>query len=416
MFSVPLSVRAPEIDSVFMDDYGAYDPKSWRIFRWQPEQNDYAEYSSITGNVIPGNAFWLINKEGRTFDLDNSQSVPSFNNYTITIQPGYNQIGDPFAFPVDWGLIENAGLLLQAPLRFNPDTQEYELDQLILEPWEGYWVYNPTSSIINLNVSPNVSLLKHQGSLFTALKGDEFVVQLKAYLGSGQKDQQNFVGMMEGAKDDMDRFDVMKPPAISDAVELSIESGKSIYARNVVNVSKDGAFWDFRVSTKSPGQAYRLALDRLSALPETFRIWVLDRDREIPIDMNEGSVELAAAGSGQSHFRIIIGTEEFAKIHSENISLQPNTYALYQNYPNPFNPATTITYQLKEKGDVTLEIFDILGRRVASLVNNVVQSPGVHTISWKGTNSWGEKAASGIYIYRLKAKNFTDAKKMILLK
>ncbi len=200
MFSVPLSVRAPEIDSVFIDDYGSYDPKNWRIFRWQPELTNYAEYSSINGNIIPGNAFWLINKEGRTFDVDNSQSVPSFNSYTISIQPGYNQIGDPFAFPVDWGLIENASLLLQAPLRWNPDTQEYEMDQLTLQPWDGYWVYNPTASIINLNVSPNLSLLKPQSDLFAAMKDDEFIVQLKTYLDSGQKDQQNFVGMMEGCK------------------------------------------------------------------------------------------------------------------------------------------------------------------------------------------------------------------------
>ncbi len=208
----------------------------------------------------------------------------------------------------------------------------------------------------------------------------------------------------------------MKPPPITDDVELFIESGKSIFARNVVNVSKDGAFWDFRVMTKSPGQTFRLALEKISTLPENFGIWVLDRDREIPIDVNEGSAELAASGNGESHFRIIVGTEDYAKIHSENISLQPNTYALYQNYPNPFNPATTITYQLKEKGEVTLEIFDILGRRIKSLVNNVVQSPGMHTISWQGTNSWGEKIASGIYIYRLKSNNFISTRKMILLK
>ena len=74
---------------------------------------------------------------------------------------------------------------------------------------------------------------------------------------------------------------------------------------------------------------------------------MLDRDREIPLDMSSGTVEAAAGGNGKSHFRIIIGTEEFAKINSENISLQPYEYALYQNYPNPFNPSTVITYQLE---------------------------------------------------------------------
>ncbi len=418
MVSVPLSISAPTIDSVFGDDYGLYDPKNWRIFRWQSGLNEYAEYNSITGNVIPGNAFWLINREGRTFDIDNASSVPSFNSYTITVPPGYNQIGDPFAFPVDWLVIENSDLLLQMPLRWDPDTQEYEMDQLVLQPWEGYWVYNPLSTVINLNVSPNLSLGKKQsGSLFASLKDDEFMVQLKAFLGaSGRKDMQNFVGMMQGAKDEMDTFDVMKPPPIADDIQLLIESGRSYFARDVVPVSKEGAFWDFKVVTKDAGKSFNLAVGRMSSLPDNFKIWLLDRDREIPLDIENGAVEITTSESGKSNFRIIIGTEDYAKVHAENISLQPNTYALYQNYPNPFNPSTTITYQLKEKGEVTLEVFDILGRRINSLVNNVVQSPGNHTVTWNGVNSQGERVASGIYIYRLKSKDFISSKKMILLK
>ena len=418
MFSIPLSINAPQIDSVFQDDYGSYDPKNWRIFRWQPELNEYAEYNSITGNITPGNAFWLINREGSSFDINNAISVPSFNNYTITVQPGYNMIGDPFAFPVNWLSIENSDLLLQNPLRWNPDTQEYEMDQLTLQPWEGYWVYNPLSTVVNLNVNPNALLAKRQGGdLFASIKDDELMVQLKASLGSsGRKDQQNFVGMMEGAKEGLDKFDVMKPPPISNDIEVLIESGRNYFARNVVPVSKDGAFWDFKVTTGEPNKTFSLAVGRMTSLPDNFNIWLLDRDREIPLNAENGAVEITTGQSSESHFRLIIGTEDYAKIHSENISLLPNEYVLYQNYPNPFNPTTTITYQLKEKGAVTLEVFDILGRRINSLVNNVVQSSGMHTINWNGLNSQGAKVASGIYIYRLQSKGFIDSRKMILLK
>ncbi len=418
MLTVPLAINSPQIDSVFQDDYGPYDPAAWRILRWNPELNQYDEYKDISGGVVPGTAFWLINRDGKTFDMDNSLSVPSFNSYTVTVEPGYNQVGNPFAFPVDWISVENSGLLLQAPLRWNPDTQEYEMDQLIIEPWEGYWVYNPLNTIINLNVSPNVSLGKKQNSdLFASEKDDEFLVQIKASLNSsGAKDQMNYISMKEGAKDGLDKFDVIKPPAVRDDIKVLLEHGKNYFARNAVPVSKDGAFWDFTVETKNDGQVFNLALDRLSALPENFNIWLLDRDREIPLDAGSGSVEAAAGGNGKSHFRIIIGTEDFAKVNSENISLQPYEYALYQNYPNPFNPTTVITYQLKQKENVTLEIFDILGRRIKSIVNNVIENPGQHTVTWNGLNSNGEKVASGIYIYRLRAKNFVSSKKMILLK
>jgi len=208
----------------------------------------------------------------------------------------------------------------------------------------------------------------------------------------------------------------MKPPAINDKVKVLIESGKNYFARDVVPVSNDGAYWDYSVETKLPNQKVTLIVDKKSALPDKFDIWVLDKDRKIPVEINNGSAEIITQGNGKSNLRIIVGTEDYAKINSESISLTPFEYALYQNYPNPFNPTTNITYQIKEKSNVTLEIYDILGRRIASVINNVVQDPGQHIVTWNGTNSFGIKVASGIYIYRIRARDFISSKKMILLK
>ncbi len=88
----------------------------------------------------------------------------------------------------------------------------------------------------------------------------------------------------------------------------------------------------------------------------------------------------------------------------------PGGYRLYQNYPNPFNPKTTIKYKIKNSGMVILRIFDILGKETAILVKEK-QSPGTYEIDWDGTKNSG-----GIYFYRLEADDFTDIKKMILIK
>ena len=418
MFSIPLSINSPQIDSVFDDDYGPYDSKIWRIFRWQPELNDYAEYNSITENILPGNAFWLINRDGKTFDVDNALSVSSFNNYSIILQPGYNQVGDPFAFPVDWPSIINSDLILQLPIQWNPNFQDYELDKLSLEPWQGYWVYNQLNQVITLEVNPNGILGKKQSvNLFASLKSDEFLVNLKAIDNSGRsKDQMNYVGMMEDAKEGLDKYDVVKPPTVNGGVKVLINDNRKYLARDVVPVSKDGAYWDFSVETGNANEKFTLIVDKLSSLPEKFGIWLLDKDREIPVQINNGSAEIITRQNHNSNLRIIIGTEDFAKLNSENISLTPYDYALYQNYPNPFNPTTHITYQIKEKGNVTLQVFDILGRRIKTLVNGVVQSPGQHSAVWNGTNSSGEKVASGIYIYRIESSGFISSRKMILLK
>ena len=88
----------------------------------------------------------------------------------------------------------------------------------------------------------------------------------------------------------------------------------------------------------------------------------------------------------------------------------PKAYALKQNYPNPFNPTTNIRFDLKENGDVSLVVYDLMGREVAKLVNGPMNA-GYYTINFNAAN-----LPSGVYIYRLKAGDFVNTKKLMLLK
>ncbi|HEY9166539.1 MAG TPA: Ig-like domain-containing protein [Candidatus Kryptonia bacterium] len=89
---------------------------------------------------------------------------------------------------------------------------------------------------------------------------------------------------------------------------------------------------------------------------------------------------------------------------------QPVSFALFQNYPNPFNPLTIISYRLSVVSDVTLNIYDVLGREVAALVHER-QNAGIHTATFDAT-----RLPSGVYFYRLSAASFTATMKMIVLK
>ncbi len=93
----------------------------------------------------------------------------------------------------------------------------------------------------------------------------------------------------------------------------------------------------------------------------------------------------------------------------------PTSYALYQNYPNPFNPTTEIRFDLPEAVRGELRVFNILGQEVVTLVDDV-RNAGAYRILWDGKNAAGLSVASGVYIYQLKTPNFTDAKKMMLLR
>jgi parallel beta-helix repeat protein len=89
---------------------------------------------------------------------------------------------------------------------------------------------------------------------------------------------------------------------------------------------------------------------------------------------------------------------------------QPTVFALSQNYPNPFNPATVIEYALPQESHVTLKVYNTLGQEIVTLVDEV-QTPGFKSVSWNGKD-----LASGVYFYRIKAGEFTDLKRMVLMK
>lgn len=99
----------------------------------------------------------------------------------------------------------------------------------------------------------------------------------------------------------------------------------------------------------------------------------------------------------------------------EVVEALPTDFSLSQNYPNPFNPATTIQFQVPTAGDVSIVIYDLLGKEVKSLFAAQVQ-PGKYSVEWNGTNNAGMKVTSGSYIYRMTSGDFVDVKEMILLK
>jgi uncharacterized delta-60 repeat protein len=96
-------------------------------------------------------------------------------------------------------------------------------------------------------------------------------------------------------------------------------------------------------------------------------------------------------------------------------SEKPYEFDLSQNYPNPFNPTTKIEFTLSKSGFVTLQIYDIVGKKVRTLVSENLSS-GYKSVIWDGKNEEGKEVASGIYFYQLKMGDFSEPKKMLLLK
>ena len=93
----------------------------------------------------------------------------------------------------------------------------------------------------------------------------------------------------------------------------------------------------------------------------------------------------------------------------------PEVFALHNNYPNPFNPITNIKYDIPEVSDVRIDIYNLAGQRVRTLVSKQHQ-PGRYKIQWNASNDAGSPVASGMYIYKIHAKDFVSVKKLLLMK
>ena len=93
----------------------------------------------------------------------------------------------------------------------------------------------------------------------------------------------------------------------------------------------------------------------------------------------------------------------------------PDEYSLSQNYPNPFNPTTRIQYSLPKTGLVQINIYTLMGQKIATLVNRNMEA-GRHNITWNGMDDLGNPAGAGLYLYQLQTKDFVKTRKMVLLK
>jgi len=112
---------------------------------------------------------------------------------------------------------------------------------------------------------------------------------------------------------------------------------------------------------------------------------------------------------------------QFSFNTADNVGVDPDDQlpvtgaSLGQNYPNPFNPTTSIAFELNENGHVSIEIYNLKGERIKTLINGEMEA-GNFSVTWNGTDSDGKNVTSGIFFYKMRSGKYTSTKKMILMK
>jgi hypothetical protein len=181
------------------------------------------------------------------------------------------------------------------------------------------------------------------------------------------------------------------------------------------NLSPEGDVWELELQSPQSHDRITISFTESGILPNGFDLYLFDLDDETIIPLPDRQFSIGLQAGDHRRFRLVIGTEGYAERQSMGISLVSLTFSLAQNYPNPFNPITTIRYQLGKRSHVILEISNVLGQMVRSLVNEV-ESSGLHVASWDGTNTAGAAVGSGVYFYRLRTAGFTSVRRMVLLR
>ena len=166
-------------------------------------------------------------------------------------------------------------------------------------------------------------------------------------------------------------------------------------------------FWEIRFdSIYNAGQPARVELDSVFISPDTTLGFIDLQGNKFKVNFFKSSIYLCPGTCGDSFPTFI------EEIHSSSV---PKTYILSQNHPNPFNANTQITIALPKSGRTTLEVFNVLGQKVSTLVDEHLIA-GTKIVNWDGRDDRGAPVPSGVYFYQLQSGEFRETKKMLVLK
>jgi len=352
---------------------------------------------------------------------------------------GWNLVGNPYVSAIDWDATSgwtssnlDASFYVWsdsaggsgAYLSWNGMTGTNENG--IIAPGQGFWV---KASADNPSLSMDESVKSDSASvLFKKATVPEIILTARSGSYSGKA----ILMFHENASDEIDRLDAYSLSSLSNEwISVSSESstGEALSINALPQNLKELVVVPIKLLGKGVPDLATLSFSGLEDF-EDWDIELIDTETDNRFDVfTAGSIEVAVeqltakvvpqpvlpvptrlkATSGGTRYQLHLVPG--ASVSTEDPASElPTKVELGQNYPNPFNPGTTIAFGIPQTGKVTLDVFDILGRRVAELLNEPMEA-GRYTINFNASN-----LASGMYIYRLQTGNTVITRKLTLIK
>ena len=387
--------------------------RQWRAFQDDGSEenflNEYTEESPFSFG--PGQGFWLISEEDWSVEEDNVDA-PAFSPEgatAIDVHSGWNIISNPMDAGVDWQRVQTANDVSQSLWAWTGTGYERaNTFESAAVNGSAYYYFHPRTaeelvvpypgsvaaqSAARLGLPADLQALRTLSTLsLSASVGEAMLAEIRLGVSEGEE-------VYEAA-----------PRASFATTALSIDGPEDVppLATRLVPRAFDGHTFD--LSLKGPeGEDVVLMAEGLDAFGSA-EVRLFDSIAERMYDLRtEEAIRLQPDGRTMP-LQLLVGSRDYVEQPTA-----PDALALKRNYPNPFAETTTIEYAVPEDMPIRIEVFDVLGRQVATLTDEPHRA-GTHDVRWDGRDGSGGRVASGVYLVRLTAGAETKVKRITLVR
>ncbi len=405
MFSIPYSLTSNQVSNVFVK-LGKYDKSQWRLFHYQGGKYDENEKGINT--IESGKGYWFnaANKVDINPGPGNVSESNQSKGFSITLEKGWNQIGNPYPFNVDWATVQSANSSAVLGSLWSFESGQY-VKKGTLVVWRGAFVFSDNGGVVTFPVLSKTLNSGRMAQTEFSITPDETKWQLPLTLTLNGLTNISSIGMHPDASDTKDRFDEITVPRFLGYLEMSTHH-KEYFAPNfttdVVRTS-NAHTWEFTIESSEQGTA-SLAWDRsaLEASHSTFML--IDLTTSSWLDMTTADQYVFSAEA----------THRIKIVYSHDTSFDPGVTLIGNAYPNPFNRDLSIPVLVGgESKEVHVQVFDAMGRMVRSMQASFAES-GTHTLHWDGKDDQGNEVSSGLIFYRFRNDPAQAARRLIKIR
>lgn len=417
LLGLPISPETADPLAVFYD-LGGYDPDIWR----------YGTYNGSEYNEPPfaedpesGQGFWLISRDLTSINTSGFSTALDAN-FSIELQQGWNQIANPFAFPVDFDSVILPEHTEANLIGWDREAGSYRHNQTVLEPSRGYWIkHNGASTDMEIPPIGSSSGLKSRTASTHGMGSDEsgWSVHVEATAG-GFGDTGNRFGMRPGATSEKDAIDFSDAPAPpSGHVSLSFLLGEEILLTDYRSQDSNGECWEMVLRSDQKDAPFEVTFRREGDLPAGWKVVAIDVASLLETDLGEGAALRGLTSPNlDCIWHIAAGPPDYIdEIRGEIEGPRLAQFALGTVSPNPFRvqSGTSFSLFIPHDAEVTLRVVGLSGQVVRNLLRGRLER-GVHRIPWDGSNDGGSTVSAGVYFVQMQAPNTSAVEKIVLLR